>query len=515
MKKIVFYISLAIIVNILTFLINMPDYDLWARLAVGSIFFQTGHILKHDIFSYLPTKYLWIDHEWGSGVVFYFLTNHFGDKGIFALKAFIILAIFILVIKIIKLQTNKYPESILYFILFGFSLIPGMGAPVRCQVFTYVFFILWIYELEKIKLGEFKLIWILPLTMLLWVNMHGGFIAGIGLIIIYILGESLNRKNPLKYFGILALVLPVTLINPYGYKLWNYILEASLMPRPYIMEWQPISLSGPIHMIEGIKIHMLAGFLIFVLLTMIAGIRLIAQKEKPDWTRIILVLSLLYLSIMHQRHTEFFILAVSGLLYHQYVNIFEPIRNFIKKNLTENTYKIWNVIKYSFGYILLAALFIYCVPKLSNSIILDPLGYPVGSLEFIKQNQISGNLATRFQWGSYAFWKLYPQCKVLIDGRYEEVYPNAVFDAAMQFSVRKGDWQEILRNFHADVLVLPKSNYSPADVSTLMDWKLVYQDAASVVLLPKNKLRPFYIYPDYRNPLYFKEDLSRKIKLDF
>jgi hypothetical protein len=139
----------------------------------------------------------------------------------------------------------------------------------------------------------------------------------------------------------------------------------------------------------------------------------------------------------------------------------------------------------------------------------------VGSLEFIKQNQISGNLATRFQWGSYAFWKLYPQCKVLIDGRYEEVYPNAVFDAAMQFSVRKGDWQEILRNFHADVLVLPKSNYSPADVSTLMDWKLVYQDAASVVLLPKNKLRPFYIYPDYRNPLYFKEDLSRKIKLDF
>jgi len=492
----------------------MPDYDLWARLAVGSIFFQTGHILKHDIFSYLPTKDLWIDHEWGSGVVFYFLTKHFGDKGIFALKAFIILAIFILVIKIIKLRTNKYPESILYFILLGFSLIPGMGAPIRCQVFTYVFFILWIYELEKIKQGEFKLIWILPLTMLLWVNMHGGFIAGIGLIIIYILGESLNRKNHLKYFGILALVLPATLINPYGYKLWNYILEASLMPRPYIMEWQPITLGGPIHMIEGIKIHMLAGFMIFVLLTIIAGFRLIAQKEKPDWTMIILVLSLLYLSIMHQRHTEFFILAVSGLLYHQYVNIFEPIRNFIKKNLTENTYKIWSVIKYSFGYILLAALFIYCVPKLSNSIILDPLAYPVGSLEFIKQNQISGNLATRFQWGSYAFWKLYPQCKVLIDGRYEEVYSHAVFDVAMQFSLRKGDWQEILRNYHADVLVLPKSNYSPADVSTLMDWKLVYQDAASVVLLPKNKLRPFYIYPDYRNPLYLKEDLSRKIKLD-
>jgi len=38
-------------------------------------FFQTGTVLKKDIFSYLPTKDLWVDHEWGSGVVFTFLQN--------------------------------------------------------------------------------------------------------------------------------------------------------------------------------------------------------------------------------------------------------------------------------------------------------------------------------------------------------------------------------------------------------------------------------------------------------
>jgi hypothetical protein len=436
--------------------------------------------------------------------------------GIFFLKALIIFAIFTLILKIIKLQTNKgqNPPGVFYLTFLGFSLLPGIANLIRCQIFTYLFFTLWIYGLERIRRGENKLILIFPATMLLWANMHGGFLAGIGLIIIYAIGELLNGKNPIKYFVILALIIPATLINPYGFKLWNYIIEASFMPRPYIPEWHAISLNGPVHIFGKIKIHILAGFMIFASLTIITGIKLLIKREKYDWTRIILVTLLLYLSVKHQRHTEFFVLAVSGLFYYQYINLYSSIRRFIKNNLTDTSYKIWCAIKYNSGYILLGAILVYSAPKLSNIIIVDPLVYPVGSLEFIKQNNISGNLATTYDWGSYTFWKLYPQCKVLIDGRYEEVYSNAVHDIAMQFSEHKGDWREILRNYHTDILLLPKKTYSSSDMLTLTDWKLVYQDASSVVLLPKNRINPFYIYPDYKSPVYLKEDFSRNIKLD-
>lgn len=514
MKKVLFCLSLAAITCILTFSVNLPDYDLWARLAVGSIFFQTGHVLKHDIFSYLPTKDLWIDHEWGSSVVFYFLTKYLGEWGIFALKAIIIFIIFILIIKIIKLQIIKKPAGIFYFIFLGCALIPGIASLIRCQMFTYLFFTLWIYVLERVRRGENQLIWIFPATMLLWVNMHGGFLAGIGLILIYALGELFNQKNYLKYFGILALIIPVTLLNPYGLEFWHYIIEAAAMQRPYIPEWHSINLSGPFHMFAGIKIHILVCFMIFVLLTVIAGIKLLIQREKPDWTKIILVIVLFYLSIKHQRHTEFFILAVSGLFYHHYVNLFGPIENFIKSKLIDNNYKLWDSIKYSFGYLLLGAICVYSIPKLSHSIIVDPSSYPVGSLEFIKQNNISGNLATTYVWGSYAFWKLYPQCKVLIDGRYEEVYSNNLFNKAMQLSQHEGDWQEILKDYHTDILVLSKRKYTPSDISTLTDWKLVYQDMSSVVLLPKEKFKPDYVYPDYKNPIYWTEDFSKKVDLN-
>ncbi len=514
MKKGAFYLSLAVILYMVTFINNIPDYDLWARLAVGSIFFQIGHLFKHDIFSYLPTKDLWVDHEWGSSVVFYFFTRYFGEWGIFALNAIILSAIFILIIKIIKLQTDDEEAGIFYFTFLGFSLLPGIDYLIRCQIFTYLFFTLWIYLLERVKRGENKLIWIFPVTMLLWANMHGGFLAGIGLILIYAFGEMFNRKNSLKYFRILALILLVTLINPYGMDLWSYIIEASLMPRPYIKEWTSISLSGPFHVFGGIKIHVLVGFMIFVLLTFASGIKLFLQREKPDWTKIILVIVLLYLGVKHQRHTEFFTLAVSGLFYHRYVNLFSAVDGFIKNKLNGKTYQIWKAIEYGFGYFLLGAICIYVIPKLSNSMIVNPSNYPVGSLEFIKQNNISGNLATKFEWGSYALWKLYPRCKVLIDGRYEEVYSNEIYAEAMQFSEHGKNWQEILRKYHSDILVLSKGVYTRSDLSSLTDWKLVYEDRVSALLLLKNKIKPVYIYPDYNNRIYWKENFSKGVNLN-
>jgi len=101
-------------------------------------FFQTGTVLKKDIFSYLPTKDLWVDHEWGSGVVFYLFAKLFGEWGIFLIKALIIFSIFLLIAKIIQLQINRYP-GIFFFLFLCFSLLPGIGGLVRCQMFTYLF----------------------------------------------------------------------------------------------------------------------------------------------------------------------------------------------------------------------------------------------------------------------------------------------------------------------------------------------------------------------------------------
>jgi hypothetical protein len=509
--------STIVIVYILTFLTNLPDYDLWARLAVGSIFFQTGTVLKHDIFSYLPTKNLWVDHEWGSGVVIYAFARYLGEYGVFILKALLIYSILIMVLKTIMTQGNKQPVGVLYCVLLGYALFPGIASLVRSQMFTYMFFIVWLYELECVKLGRKtarEVLWVFPCTMLLWVNMHGGFVAGIGLIVLYAIGEPLNRKSALPYLWIVLSILPITLINPYGFALWSYVVQASVMPRPSIPEWQPISLSGPMQAIGGLKVHFLMGYMVFVGMTLATAIRSVVRRQRPDWTKAVLVAVLFFIGVRHQRHIVFFVLAVSALLHDQFDGLLDPLRKVIGGTSLGNFLKKQAVVRRGLGYILPAAIFICIIPKLSYGMTIDYRRFPVGSLEFIKQNRVSGNLATAFDWGSYSFWKLYPQCKVLVDGRYEGVYPEDVFDIAMQFSQKQEGWWKVPGRFHTDVLVLPKNAYTQTDLALLPDWKPVYQDFVSVVLLPRDRPTGTFAYPDYRNPAYSKEDVSRHIELN-
>jgi hypothetical protein len=514
LKKVLLYASVVAIVYVLTFLTHSPDYDLWARLAVGSIFVQTGSVLHHDIFSYVPTKAHWIDHEWGSGVIFYSAVKLFGGSGIFILKAVLILMILLLIIRITTMKQNGKSPGVVYLMLLAFALFPGFAAVIRCQMFTYLFFTLWLYLLEVIRTtGNRKYLWVFPVTMVIWANLHGGFIVGIGLVAMYAIGEFLNRKNPKQFILLLLIVVLVTLLNPYGLEYWKYIIDASLMPRPTIPEWHPIRLDGPFQMIMGLKVHYLSGFLVIVLLTLAVVAKRIINKEKQDWTRMVLGGVLLYIGIRHQRHVVFFIIAASALYYNEFVKLFDPVKKSIGKKLSGKSKKLLTTAKNYSGYVLLFVIVLRITPFLGFNLIMNPKEYPYCSMEFVRQNAISGNLATTFTWGSYAFWKLYPQCKVLIDGRYEEVYSDSVFRETTLFSMKQGAWPRVLHKYPPDVIIVPKWLYQPVDLQNIPDWDLAYQDFVSVVLLPKDKIRSDFINPDYKNPAYLKENYSRQIPL--
>ena len=88
--------------------------------------------------------------------------------------------------------------------------------------------------------GHYKLLWIIPATMIIWANMHGGCFVGLGLIFLYALGEFLNKKRFTPYIIVLALSLCAMFINPYGIKYVYFLFHAITLKRTAITEWQPI-----------------------------------------------------------------------------------------------------------------------------------------------------------------------------------------------------------------------------------------------------------------------------------
>ena len=49
----------------------VADPDLWGYLAFGRLFWESGYFPFHDVFSYIPTKEIWVYHEWLTGVLFF------------------------------------------------------------------------------------------------------------------------------------------------------------------------------------------------------------------------------------------------------------------------------------------------------------------------------------------------------------------------------------------------------------------------------------------------------------
>ena len=214
------------------------DFDLWARLIAGMGVVDGGHVLTQDFLSYTPV-HTWYDHEWGSGVVFYLVLKYFGANGLMLLQDILLFLIFFVAFKVVKLKTKSDPYNIIFFAFFILAALDTLNHPIRCHMFSFLLFTVFIYILEKVRIsGNKKLLILLPFLTILWNNLHGGVVAGLGLIGMYMFGEILNRKPYMEYLITLIFSTISLVINPWGIDYIKFLLHATTMERPTIGEWQ-------------------------------------------------------------------------------------------------------------------------------------------------------------------------------------------------------------------------------------------------------------------------------------
>ena len=119
-------------------------------------------------------------------------------------------------------------------------------------------------------------------------------------------------------------------------------------------------------------------------------------------------------------------------------------------------------------------------------IVLRP-GVPVRAIDFISQNHVRGNLLIPFVPGSYAIWRLYPDCRVSIDGRYETVYPESTYEAVRGFFSATPGWSEFLDRFPHDIILSPRNARVEANMMQRADWAVAYEDNTDRVYVRADK----------------------------
>jgi len=178
----------------------LNDCDTGYHIRAGEYIIDTLSIPKQDIFSFLTPPLPWTAHEWLSEVIMGMVHRAFGLTGIVILFSFIISVVYYLLFKILRKNDGNI-------IIIAFIVILVMAASkihwlARPHIFSLLLMVIWYYLLDEYQYNHKNYLYFFPPIMLLWVNLHGGFLAGFILIGIYLFGnvfKSITSKSDERY----------------------------------------------------------------------------------------------------------------------------------------------------------------------------------------------------------------------------------------------------------------------------------------------------------------------------
>jgi len=392
----------------------IADPDFWWHLRTGELIAQSHTIPHYDPFSFTNNGKPWIAHEWLSELVIYGLYR-LGSYGllIFSFSTIISIAFYL---SYLRSPNNSRPYIAGFVLLLGaLASAPTWG--VRPQMVSLLFTSLFLYLLDRYQ-RERKLKFLIPIPVLtvFWVNLHAGFLLGLVIILLYIIGSLIELfvhktlkkdfDDPAIYKSILHLITALfvsllsTLLNPNGTSILIYPFQTLSSPamQQFIQEW----FSPDFHQLMWQPLALF--FLAFI------GAGLLSRKS-PSPTKLLLTLVFGYAALLSARNVPFFSLAAIPILAEEIDSIISlPVVDHKPSKIVG----IGSILLLCVALLLIGIRFGQVVEEQGNS---EADTFPKAAVDFIQINNMEGNIFNSYGWGGYLIWRLYPDHFIFIDGR--------------------------------------------------------------------------------------------------
>lgn len=224
----------------------VTDPDFWWHVTTGNWILSHHAVPRQDLYTFTVRDHRWITHEWLSEVLMSALYA-VGRLPLLSLTfGAVTSAGFLLVYRAIDRRIN--------FVIAGLTLALGVAAanPIwgpRIQMITFALTALTYLWVKRYCEGSSRALFLLPAVILLWVNLHAGFVLGyaiLGLALLVEGGRYLLRRPGAMTFprlramaAILAASVAVAIINPNGWDIYLYPFQTggSAEQQRLIVEW--------------------------------------------------------------------------------------------------------------------------------------------------------------------------------------------------------------------------------------------------------------------------------------
>jgi hypothetical protein len=441
---------------------SLASADFWWHLRSGELIWANRAVPRNDPFTFTVAGHRWIAHEWLSEVLLYATYRFGGYAAVLALFGTLIAAAYWLAFRSAKADLLVGPPVL---VLAVWAAHPTFLA--RPQIFTLCLFSVFCFVLEAHRrTGSWRTLLVLPALTLLWVNLHGGYILGPTLILLFLAGYALDaiidveaRRNfptRAKQVGLAGLAcLAVVPLNPNGMRLYTYPFETLGSPvmQSVITEWQAPDprqrLFFPLFLLVGL-----------------AALALALRRRTLRPGDILFVTFFAVAALHSMRHMALFSVACIPLL--------------AGWRLPPIPWRIPLALR-SGAIALLVLLSVWRWHSAAgDAALFERERFPAEAVTFLEHSHPSGQIFNSYAFGGYLIWRLYPDYRVYVDGRADLYGDTFLAHFKELYEGQVNPQPEFLRRDIRTVVVEPD-----APIANLLritrGWHKSYQDARAVI----------------------------------
>lgn len=445
---------------------SVADTDLWGHLRFGLDTLDAGAVVQSDPYAYTSEGVPWINHEWLAEVLFALAWTGGGVAGLVLLKAFTGAATLALLCRPLVARGVPPARIALVLGLLCTPLLVPFFAMVRPQIFTFLLYAAVLLIIRRAEEGAYRTLWAAPPILALWVNLHGGVLAGLGMLglwgLLHVVGHWSARWK--LFWPLLASPLAL-LFNPYGPDLPFFLLQTATVPRPDIQDWQPLALVSRL------------GPAYLVVLATVTSAALISKR--PNRTLLALCAFTALLPWSAVRHFPLF--CITAMMFAG-DHVAEGWARVVTARMPRPALPR---LPWLAPLPVIAGIFLLAASLRSGVVTRMPfvLPMPVGAVRLLGESGARGNLAVDFDWGQYVIWHLGPGIKVSMDGRRETVYGPVVYEQYLDFHFGTGAWDALLKRHRADFALVRARTPLHNLLKLSPGWSGVFEDAHSALLV--------------------------------
>ena len=465
---VIFSTTIALLFGILTTVRGLVDSDYYWHIVAGRLIATTGSVPQTDPFSFTWGGQPWTMHEWLGELLMYWLVSAAGTGvatfvfGVIGIAGPLIVAWALLRVGV-PMRGLVLPTALVAYIFTSY-------ATIRPQAISWLFLGILLATLITLRPEHRWRPWMLVPLFVLWANVHGLYVIGLGVLGLYV-GFTLAGRTPMAPRRLELLVVlgaaflgsmltpagPVGLLYPLRY------IEGGDWGLQHISEWQSPNFHDATQL----------GLLVLIVATLLN-----AMRATPGWLAAGATAGIAGALLATRNAPLAAMLALPTVAVGVADRWPAKVRT---RPMSENVQLVRRVMELGVAVVIVAAAVIILPWLLPGDRVAH--SFPVRAVDALEQAAPDANVLAEYGWGGYVINRLYDAGgRVFVDGR-NDMYSEVILNDYSTIRSAGDGWSDLADRYGVEAILLPTDAPVITEAPGSSDWCEAYRDDVAVLLL--------------------------------